>query len=535
MQAKRLTLFVAVIASLAAVPMAYPVTAFAADAAAIQPKDGWYTKALVDYDFMRQNVSIPPKKGVVIIDSRPAARQYDPGHIPGAINIPDSQFDKLVDKLPADKATLLLFYCGGLECMLSHNSAFKAEKLGYTNIKVYPAGSPEWKAKGAQMSVSAAYIKKLIDDKAPYVLIDARPKRVADKGMIPTAINISDTEFDKQVDKLPADKATLLIYYCGGLECVLSDNSAEKAKKLGYTNVLTYPPGYPEWEKLHGAPAAAMAAMARRGCMASGRRRLGGAGAGQGKGLGHGRLLRAGLEGRIPGSVMLVDVRDRRKSLRHDQGLGEHPDERAGEEDRHAADRQAGGLRLRHRRALGRGLRHGEAARRQGAGLLPRRRRQVQCRRQLHHGGEEVVTEFQRLYTGRLWSVMGWDQLTAFWQRIDPAAGWYLVAVGVSPAPTSGMHRPMPPRQRLHRAHRCPAAGGAPRILLRHRLCRRPRKPAPDQDLRSEQPRIFLWLVENPPGPGWIMSRLPPDEIWVATRPRRKTEALVAGPLLGDS
>jgi hypothetical protein len=31
---------------------------------AIQPKDGWYTKALVDFDFMRQNVSIPPKKGV---------------------------------------------------------------------------------------------------------------------------------------------------------------------------------------------------------------------------------------------------------------------------------------------------------------------------------------------------------------------------------------------------------------------------------------------------------------------------------------
>jgi rhodanese-related sulfurtransferase len=306
MQAKRLTLFVAVIASLAAVPMVYPVTAFAADAATIQPRDGWYSKALVDYDFMRQNVSIPPKKGVVIIDSRPAARQYDPGHIPGAINIPDSQFDKMVDKLPADKATLLLFYCGGLECMLSHNSAFKAEKLGYTNIKVYPAGSPEWKAKGAQMSVSAAYIKKQIDDKAPYVLIDARPKRVADKGMIPTAINISDTEFDKQVDKLPADKATLLIYYCGGLECVLSDNSAEKAKKFGYTNVLTYPPGFPEWEKLHGAPAAATTS----------------AGAAASPAAGSAALVPGKEKGSVtvdsfeqvwrsnPGSIMLVDVRD---------------------------------------------------------------------------------------------------------------------------------------------------------------------------------------------------------------------------------
>ena len=306
MRTHRLTLFVAVLASLAAAPIVFPVTAYAADAVAIQSRDGWYNKALVDFDFMRQNVSIPPKKGVMIIDSRPAARQYDPGHIPGAINIPDSQFDKQVDKLPADKATLLLFYCGGLECMLSHNSALKAEKLGYTNIKVYPAGSPEWKAKGAQVSVSAAHVKKLIDEKANYMLIDARPKRVADKGMIPSAINISDSEFDKNVDKLPADKATLLIYYCGGLECVLSDNSAEKAKKLGYTNILTYPPGYPEWEKLHGAPAAAGTP----------------AGAAAGPAASSAALVPGKEKGSVtvdsfqavwkanPGSVMLVDVRD---------------------------------------------------------------------------------------------------------------------------------------------------------------------------------------------------------------------------------
>ena len=306
MKAKQLTLFIAAIASLGVAPLVYPVQVFAADAAVIQPKDGWYNKALVDYDFVRQNVSIPPKKGVMIIDSRPAARQYDPGHIPGAINIPDSQFDKQIDKLPADKATLLLFYCGGLECMLSHNSAFKAEKLGYTNIKVYPAGSPEWKAKGAQMSVSAAYIKNLMEDKAAYVLIDARPKRVADKGMIPSAINISDSEFDKNIDKLPADKATLLIFYCGGLECVLSDNSAEKARKLGYTNILTYPPGYPEWEKLHGAPAAAGTPAGAAGSPAASSAALV---PGKEKGSVTVDSFQSVWKAN-PGSVMLVDVRD---------------------------------------------------------------------------------------------------------------------------------------------------------------------------------------------------------------------------------
>lgn len=83
-----------------------------AQAAPPAAKEGWY-KNIADTEFVLENAQIPPKKGVVVIDSRPAARRYDIGHIPGAINIPDSQFDKLTDRLPADKNTLLLMYCGG--------------------------------------------------------------------------------------------------------------------------------------------------------------------------------------------------------------------------------------------------------------------------------------------------------------------------------------------------------------------------------------------------------------------------------------
>lgn len=305
MNAKRLTVLAALLASLGAAPLYLPTAAHAAETAALQPKEGWY-KALTNYEFMREQASIPPQKGVMIIDSRPAARQYDVAHIPGAVNIPDSQFDKQVDRLPADKATLLLFYCGGLDCMLSHNSAAKAERLGYTNIKVYAEGMPDWKAKGGHVAVSAAYLKKLMDEKAAYTLVDARPKRVADKGMIPTAINVFDTEFDKQVDKLPADKATLLIYYCGGLDCLLSDKSAAKARALGYSNVVTYPPGYPEWEKLQGAagaPAgastAAAAAPAASATLLAGKEK--------------GTVTVASFEQvwkQNPAAVMLVDVRD---------------------------------------------------------------------------------------------------------------------------------------------------------------------------------------------------------------------------------
>lgn len=299
-------LALALAALCAAAPLQAQTTTPATGTAAVQAREGWF-RDIVDTAFVRAQVDIPPKKGVLIIDSRPAARQYDPGHIPGAINIPDTQFDKQLARLPADKATLLLFYCGGLECMLSHNSAFKAQKLGYTNVKVYAAGMPAWKAEGGAVSVSLAHIRKLAADKEAHLLVDARPKRVADKGMIPGAINIPDTDFDKQTDKLPADKTTPLIFYCGGLDCVLSDKSADKARKLGYTNVATYPEGYPEWEAATtaaaggAAPAAAAvpAAAATTAMLVPGKEK--------------GSVTVASFQqvwATNPGSVLLVDVRD---------------------------------------------------------------------------------------------------------------------------------------------------------------------------------------------------------------------------------
>jgi len=50
---------------------------------------------------------------MVLVDARPKRVKYDKGHIPTAISIPDSKFDKLKDQLPQDKNTLLVFYCGG--------------------------------------------------------------------------------------------------------------------------------------------------------------------------------------------------------------------------------------------------------------------------------------------------------------------------------------------------------------------------------------------------------------------------------------
>ena len=209
-------------------------TAPALSASETKGKPDWWYKDIVDAAFVSQYATIPPKEGVLIVDSRPS-RKYDKGHVVPAVSIPDRKFDEMTDMLPADKSNLLVFYCGGLKCPLSHKSAAKAEALGYTNVKVYAAGYPDWVKNGHVPGVSTKYVKSQIDKNAGAVIVDARPARKFKKGHVPTALNIPLRQFDAMMAKLPADKGTELIYYCGGYKCPLSPKSAAKAIDAGYT------------------------------------------------------------------------------------------------------------------------------------------------------------------------------------------------------------------------------------------------------------------------------------------------------------
>jgi rhodanese-related sulfurtransferase len=308
MKTKHRILAVILLATVAAAPLT-SITAVAAEQAAAQSaKANYYTK-LVDIDFVKKYALIPAREDVMIIDSRPAARKYDIGHIPGAVNIPDTQFDELAPKmLPPDKSKLLIFYCEGPECTLSHKGAFKAEKLGYTNIVVYTEGYPEWAKKGNLGAVSPAFVKKQLDAKAPMTLIDSRPKaRKYDKGHVPGAISIPDSEFDKLTGMLPTDKTASLIFYCEDVSCVLSPKSAAKAVALGYTNVMTMPVGYVGWEQAYGAGATVSGAAATSSAAPAGK----GPDIVQGKEKG--TITTASFEKILkeaPDSILIVDVRD---------------------------------------------------------------------------------------------------------------------------------------------------------------------------------------------------------------------------------
>lgn len=212
----------------------------------------WFFHDIVDAQFVAQHLQIPMSEEVMIIDSRPEKPKYFNGHIPMAINIPDTRFDELTGKLPVKKDTLLIFYCEGRDCKLSHKSAKKAQDLGYTNVKVYADGFPGWmKIEGHYASVPAEWIKKQLDDNADMLLVDSRPRKSAyDKGHIPTAISLPDSQFDEMKDLLPENRQKQLVFYCGGYKCKLSHDSAKKAIALGYVNVKVCSEGYPAWTAL---------------------------------------------------------------------------------------------------------------------------------------------------------------------------------------------------------------------------------------------------------------------------------------------
>jgi len=83
-------------------------------------------------------------KTAVIIDAN-SPDSYKAGHVPGALSFADVK-DHLAAKLPADKNTLIIAYCGNPHCPAYLRAAKAAAKLGYKNIKHMSAGIDGWRS-----------------------------------------------------------------------------------------------------------------------------------------------------------------------------------------------------------------------------------------------------------------------------------------------------------------------------------------------------------------------------------------------------
>jgi len=197
---------------------------------------------------MAKLVTMGPEKGkYYLFDSRPAPR-FQEGAIPTAVNLPYPAFDKQVSKLPADKKALIIFYCSGPTCNMSPGSADKAKKLGYTNIKVYKDGMPDWSLTNYGV-LSSQFLKEAwLDKDIPHVLLDVRPAKEAEKGFIKGAVAFPAKSSAKLIKKLALKqkKAPVIVYdAAAGKE---ADAVAKALVKAGYTNVKILTGGFQGWQ-----------------------------------------------------------------------------------------------------------------------------------------------------------------------------------------------------------------------------------------------------------------------------------------------
>jgi rhodanese-related sulfurtransferase len=203
---------------------------------------------LIDYEGVAKLVAEGPGKTVyTLIDSRPLPR-FQEGAIPTAIHLPFIGFDKFADRLPADKAQLVVFYCGGITCTLSPNSLRKAETLGYTNLRVYREGMPDWQTRNYAVLTPQFLKAAYIDQDIPHVLIDARSTKDAAIGHIKGAVLVPEQQLKAAVATLPAAalKAPIIVYDSRGTEQAVT--AAKAMVAAGQQNVLVVEGGLNGWQ-----------------------------------------------------------------------------------------------------------------------------------------------------------------------------------------------------------------------------------------------------------------------------------------------
>ena len=90
--------------------------------------------------------------GALFIDAR-RSQIYEQGHIAKSLSMPVWESD-IDDRVAAfyesghDPEAPIVIYCSGGECEDSHMLAQKLWGIGYNNIRIYPAGWPDWIARG---------------------------------------------------------------------------------------------------------------------------------------------------------------------------------------------------------------------------------------------------------------------------------------------------------------------------------------------------------------------------------------------------
>ncbi|MDT8334312.1 MAG: rhodanese-like domain-containing protein [Desulfurivibrionaceae bacterium] len=205
---------------------------------------------------------IPDKNTMARIIANPEVNTYDlrsesefaRGHLPGAMPLPASSFEKFSFNLPNNRETPVVLY-GDSDC-LDHAAFIKAEKSGYRDVRIYLGGYQDWTASD-YVVVATDWLEQAIADKIPHILIDLRPTAEIVDGHIKGAVAIAPADLDRQHDRFPTTLDAPIILYGPGRK-----GAAAKIISWGYRQVGVLAASFEGWQAISNQVAYGPAATA---------------------------------------------------------------------------------------------------------------------------------------------------------------------------------------------------------------------------------------------------------------------------------
>lgn len=121
---------------------------------------------------------------------------------------------------------------------MSTSNAGLAKKLGYTNVRVYLGGEPDWSEAGYPVYASNNFVEK-----GNIVLIDLREGESAVEGRIPRSVHVTYEQLEERMDDIPRNAPVVL--YSDNIDDVT--DAYEDLKDSGFKTVAMVKGNYQGW------------------------------------------------------------------------------------------------------------------------------------------------------------------------------------------------------------------------------------------------------------------------------------------------
>ncbi len=119
-----------------------------------------------------------------------------------------------------------------------------AEQWGYTLVKVYHDGVPDWKKNGNILLTTQDY---LTEEAGFYVLIDTRGIEAASEGYIPGAVAIKASDIPDAKGQFPLDRKVPIVLYAEKTSGDTLQPLVQTIASWGYKSVFILDGGFADW------------------------------------------------------------------------------------------------------------------------------------------------------------------------------------------------------------------------------------------------------------------------------------------------